>query len=77
MKIDLDLALSDLSIKNHPRNVPTREELLQRNSFPSVNDNKLLTKMLEEQTGGQLDLSAQSCRNYERDSITAAGYKTK
>jgi hypothetical protein len=67
MKIDLDLALSDLSIKNHPRNVPTREELLQRNSFPSVNDNKLLTKMLE----------AQSCRNYERDSITAAGYKTK
>jgi len=24
---------------------------------------------------GPVDLSAQSCRNYERDSITAAGYK--
>ncbi len=28
---------------------PTRQELAKRNSFPSVNENPVLTKMLEQQ----------------------------
>lgn len=42
-----DLQAPNYSATRAPQ--PTRQELLKRNSFPSVNDNPVLTKMLEQQ----------------------------
>ncbi|MDD1909121.1 DUF2737 family protein [Klebsiella pneumoniae] len=37
----------DLSIRHRMDNVPTKEELAGRDSFPSVNDNKYLDAILK------------------------------
>lgn len=37
----------DLSIRHRMDKVPTKEELVGRNSFPSVNDNKYLDAILK------------------------------
>lgn len=41
-----DILPAELIIRMKFKPIPTREELLQRNSFPSINENKYLNAML-------------------------------
>ncbi|EBJ3732096.1 DUF2737 family protein [Salmonella enterica subsp. enterica serovar Rissen] len=41
-----DILPAELIIRHKIKPMPTREELLQRNSFPSINENKYLNAIL-------------------------------
>ncbi|EPF6612196.1 DUF2737 family protein [Klebsiella aerogenes] len=41
----------DLSVRRRQRAMPPREELMKRNSFQSVNDNKFLDALLKKIRG--------------------------
>lgn len=41
----------DLSARRRQRAMPTREELMKRNSFQSVNENKFLDALLKKMRG--------------------------
>lgn len=41
----------DLSVRRRQRAMPPRDELMKRNSFQSVNDNKFLDALLKKMRG--------------------------
>ncbi|TDX14594.1 uncharacterized protein DUF2737 [Buttiauxella sp. BIGb0552] len=43
---DPDITPGDLAIRRRQRPMPSRNELMKRCSFPSVNDNRFLNRIL-------------------------------
>lgn len=44
---DPDITLGDLAIRRRQRPMPSRNELMKRCSFPSVNENRFLNRLLQ------------------------------
>lgn len=55
----------DLSVRRRQRAMPPRDELMKRNSFQSVNENKFLDALLKKMTKAQAERIAEEIETAE------------